>query len=716
MRRSRLIAFALAAWCGADAAALNAQASAPKPEIIRTAYGVPHIYADNLWAAGYGLGWVQAEDYGTRVVHGLVSGRGQMGRTFGRDSLDGDFGRRPIHAEAIRRWPTLERATQDVYDGFAVAINDFIRANRGRFNPAIEPDFTGWDVLAREMGGGGNPMTARRLVQRALGRSGSSGGSGSGGPSGEALSGFPTGWEGPVDGSNAWAVAPSRTASGRAILLRNPHLAWTAGYYEAHVVVPGRFDFYGDFRIGSPFGVVGGFNRDLGWATTNNNVDTDELYAVPLAPGLVDHILIDDRPVPLEPVDVTVEYRNGPGFSSETRRSWTSPFGPVVERAGGQAFILKAAGAGEHRGGEQFLRMMHAKTLAEWEAAVAMRARASSNFTYADRAGNIFYVWNGSLPALPHPSGGDSTVVAVTSSRQIWSQLVPYDSLPKVKNPPGGYVHQENSSPHFTNLLAPLDPANYPPNIEAPSLSLRSQLGADLIGTQGRKLTLENVLQLKNSTRMLLAERIKPDLLRAAAAASNGKIREATALLEQWDNTTDPDKRGGVLFEMWWRLYSRSTRQPFATQWAITEPTTTPRGLANPTAAVEALAQAVDSVTTRWGRIDVPWGEVHRVRIANHDVPVGGCLGVMGCFRTLAFQDDPDGKRRVSGGDGWILAVEFGATPRAYSVLAYGQSNDPSSPYYGDQAPMFARGEFKPIAYTRADVEKQAIRRYRPGQ
>ncbi len=704
MHRSTIFALALTAWCGAAAGPVAAQAVTPRPEIIRTAYGVPHIYAENLWAAGYGLGWVQAEDYGARVIHGLVGGRGQMGRVFGRDSMNGDFARRPMYAEAQRRWASLEVDTRDVYDGFAAAINDFIRANRGRFHAAIAPDFVGWDVLAREMGPT-NLMGARRLAQRALDRPA---GGATGGPSGD--------WEGPMDGSNAWAVAPSRTVSGRAILMRNPHLAWSAGYYEAHVVVPGRFDFYGDFRIGSPFGVVGGFNRDLGWSTTNNNVDTDEVYAIPLAPDLVDHLLIDGRPIPLESVSVTVEYRNGPGYSSETRQSWVSPFGPVVEQADGQAFILKAAGAGEHRGGEQFLKMMHARTIAEWEAALAMRAKSSSNFTYADRAGNILYVWNGSLPALPHPPGGDSTVVRVQSTKEIWSRLVPYDSLPKVKNPPGGYVHQENSSPHFTNLLAPLDPAHYPPNIEAPSLSLRSQLGADLIGKPGRKLTLEQVLDLKNSYRMLLAERIKPDLLRAAAAASNGKVREATTLLEQWDNTTGPDTRGGVLFEMWWRLYSRNNRQPFTTPWSVTEPTTTPRGLANPTAAVEALAQAIDSVTTRWGRIDIPWGEVHRVRIANHDVPVGGCLGAMGCFRTLAFQDDPDGKRRVSGGDGWIIAVEFGATPRAYSVLAYGQSNDPASPYYGDQAPMFARGEFKLIPYTRADVEKQAIRRYRPGE
>src|SRR5690606_30163960 len=98
-------------------------------------------------------------------------------------------------------------------------------------------------------------------------------------------------WEGDdeiEEGSNAWAFAPSRTRSGKAILLRNPHLDWTAGYYEAHITVPGELNFYGDFRIGGPFTIIGGFNEYLGWATTNNDPDTDEIYALDVDPARPD--------------------------------------------------------------------------------------------------------------------------------------------------------------------------------------------------------------------------------------------------------------------------------------------------------------------------------------------------------------------------------------------------------------------------------------------
>jgi acyl-homoserine-lactone acylase len=112
----------------------------------------------------------------------------------------------------------------------------------------------------------------------------------------------------------------------------------------------------------------------------------------------------------------------------------------------------------------------------------------------------------------------------------------------------------------------------------------------------------------------------------------------------------------------------------------------------------------------------VAWGEVHRVRRGNVDVPVGGCTGAIGCFRVLQFARDTDGKLVANGGDGWVLAVEFTDVPRAYSVLAYGQSPRPDSPWHADQAAMFARGEMKKVAFTGKDVDAQAVMRYRPGE
>ena len=152
----------------------------------------------------------------------------------------------------------------------------------------------------------------------------------------------------------------------------------------------------------------------------------------------------------------------------------------------------------------------------------------------------------------------------------------------------------------------------------------------------------------------------------------------------------------------------------FAQPWSAATPMSTPRGIKSPERAVAAFGWAVEEAKRRYGAFDVAWGDVHRVRIGAVDVPVGGCPGWMGCFRVLQYRTDPEGKRSVTGGDGWILAVEFGDVPRAYSVLGYGQSARKESPFYGDQAAMFAKGEMKRVLFSEAEIEAQTVRRYSP--
>ncbi len=688
---------------------------ADQVEIVRTAHGVPHIRAGNLRAASYALAYVQLEDHGPKVAIGLLRARGEMGLWFGRDSMASDFMAQRAYAIAVESYPLLEQATRDVYDGFAAGANRYVELHPDQFPVGFSPHFTGYDIAARDVNLN-RVQAASRFLQRMTRSRDSSAGAGDDAEG--DTSPLVEGRDPIEEGSNAWAFAPGRTKSGRAILVRNPHLSWSAGYYEAHVTVPGVMDFYGDFRIGGPFGVIGGFNRDLGWSTTNNDTDLDEIYALDVDSARADHYRFEGASVPLEREVVTVSYRNGPGISTETREMWRTPLGPVIHRDSGRIYVLRGAAEGEYRAGEQFLHMMRATSLAEWKEAMRIRARLNSNFTYADRAGNIFYVWNAAIPALPHASGGDTLAIPARSTADIWTRYVPFDSLPQLENPPGGYVRNENDSPYFTNMHKVLDRALYPDNFPEPSLRMRSQLSLQLIDNK-RKLSLEEVVQLKHSYRMLLADRVKGDLMAAVRASGpDDATTAAIALLEKWDNTAAPDSRGGVLFESWWRHYTSgaSADTMFAEPWTVESPLTTPRGLANPARAAEAFRAAMTETIQRYGSVDVAWGDVHRVRLGSVDVPVGGCGGALGCFRVLNFGTDPDGRRSVIGGDGWVLAVEFGDVPRAYSVLAYGQSPDPASPYHSDQAELFARGEMKRVAFTQRDVDAQAVRRYRPGQ
>ena len=355
-----------------------------------------------------------------------------------------------------------------------------------------------------------------------------------------------------------------------------------------------------------------------------------------------------------------------------------------------------------------------------------MRARATSNFTYADRAGNIFYIWMSALPKLPHPPGDDLAAVPARKTADVWTELVPFDALPQLLNPPGGYIHQENSSPHFTNVRNGIKTENAYPNFEEPRLSLRSQLAIQLIGGD-EKYSLEDVWRLKHNYRALLADRVKADLIAAVRAGNpTGDVASAIEVIEKWDNTTSPESRGSTLFEIWWQHYSGLRQgdqraplpdaQRYAKVWSVEDPLNTPRGLADRTRAAESFAWAVDETKKLYGNLDVAWGEVHRVRRGNVDVPVGGCGNDLGCFRILTYQRNKDGKLAAAGGDGWVIAVEFGDVPRAMSVLAYGESRKTDSPWNSDQAEMFARGEAKKVLFTEADINAGAVVKFRPGE
>ncbi len=728
---------------------VNAQDLADKVIIRRTAYGVPHIKAENMQAAGFALAYVQLEDYGRGIVDGMVKARGEwsqfneMPNPERAQSIDRDASAKLRYARAVETFPLLRKETQDILIGFAAGMNRYIEVHRGEFPEWLKADFTGFDVHAGDIGSHNSGSV--QAFMRALQRQNTSGRPDSRMGMQQSINGS-TVWARiadqaiephPDEGSNAFALAPGRTSSGKAILLRNPHLAWNAGYYEAQLEVPGQLNFYGDFRIGGPLITIGGFNQRLGFSTTNNDPDTDEIYSFQVSPTLPDHFLLDGASVPLEKKRVSVKFKNGAGIGEETREFLFTPFGPVFHRGEGKIYVIRDAGDGEYRLAEQFLMMMKARNLSEYKEAMRIQAKTSSNFTYADADGNIFYVWNAMTPNLPHPSGGDTAAIAASRSDQVWRSIIPFDSLPQLLNPKGGYLHNENDPFHYTNLNEVIDAAKFPPHFSQPILRLRSQHALDMIANK-KKFSLEDVVKLKYSQRMLLAERVKADLIAAVKQTSpSGEVAAALKQMESWDNTVNRESKGGVLFEIWWEHYvdlaNGGKRIPgtaasvgfpapannlFAEIWTPSHPAATPKGLANPGRAAEAFVKAIETAKNRYGSWDLAWGEVNRARIANKDIPISGATGELGTFSVLWFVPHKTDKlkRETRGGDGWVIAIEFGKTPRAYSVLTYGQSNKDGSPYFADQLELYANKQMKTVAFTEADIAKSIVKEYRPGR
>jgi acyl-homoserine-lactone acylase len=247
-------------------------------------------------------------------------------------------------------------------------------------------------------------------------------------------------------------------------------------------------------------------------------------------------------------------------------------------------------------------------------------------------------------------------------------------------------------------------------------LSLRTQHSLRLINND-KKFTLEEVRDLKHSPLMLLAERVKGDLLAALRAAEpTSELAAAIRALESWDNTVAAASRGGTLFATWWERYSDKGAGKFAVAWSAAEPMTTPRDLADKPRAVATFFEALQEVNSRYGQPDVAWGEAHRIRKGSVDLPVSGGSGLMGCFRVLDFRKDNDGKLAANSGDSWVFAVEFSQPPKAYTVVAYSESDVEGSPHFSDQAALFSANQMKRAAFTDAEIQGQLVRTYRPGE
>jgi acyl-homoserine-lactone acylase len=228
---------------------------------------------------------------------------------------------------------------------------------------------------------------------------------------------------------------------------------------------------------------------------------------------------------------------------------------------------------------------------------------------------------------------------------------------------------------------------------------------------------LEEVVEMKHSMKMLAADRLKGDLIVLMEKTSD--FKEVGAYLDAWDNTSAAESQGSVLFNEWFWNYRTlvGADSIYREPWDWEKPMSTPFGIYKPDHAVKAMEMAIDTLQIKYGSYKLAWGDVFRVRRGDVDVPVGGGSGTLGNFRVIYFgPEEEDGKRRVIGGDGWVFAVEFGKKIKAYSVLAYGQSNRPESPYFDDQAELFAENKMKNVAFSEQEIKKALIKTYVPGK
>lgn len=660
-------------------------------EILWDRYGVPHIYGRDTRAVFYGYGWAQAQSHADRILRLYGEARGRGAEYWGADyeattlwMLTNGVPQR------ARLWYRQQDPTFRRYlDAFAQGINDYARAHPEAIDPAVRQvlPVSGIDVVAH----------AHRLMNfiyvaspgRALGE---------GDPPDLA-----------EQGSNSWAVMPKKTANGHTLLLQNPHLAWATDYYiyyEAHLIAPG-FEIYGATQIGLPV-VRFAFNQRMGISNTVNSMLGATTYQLKLQDG---GYLYDGSVRQFERRRTSYQLRQPDGtMLKKPLEIRSSVHGPVYQRADGTTIAVRVAGLDRPGMLKQYHDMVSSKSFEEYSAALRRLQVPTFNILYADREGHIDYSFNG---MSPRRSEGDMAfwqgLVPGDSSRYLWTDIHSFDELPRVTDPPGGFVQNTNDPPWVASWPQTLKPANYPLYM-APrgAESLRAQSSVTMMAANDG-LTLERFRDLKISAHALMADRVLSDLLPAARADADAEVRAAAELLAQWDRNFSADARAALLFEEWARLFAGnafSGQANYAVPWSAAEPITTPRGIKNPAAAVEMLRKAIASTRRKYGAVDRAFGDASRFKLDNVDLPGSGGFGNLGAFRVITWSDvDKQGIRTPNHGETWVAMIEFATPVRAWGLMSYGNARQPGTKHHADQLELLSKGEFRELWLQRAQIE-----------
>ncbi|MCB4858205.1 penicillin acylase family protein [Sphingobium sp. PNB] len=684
-------------WLAALAAssAMTASVAAPSAkwgggEILWDSFGVPHIYARTEEGGFYGFGYAQAQSHGNLLLRMYGESRAQAAEYWGAKYESQDkwliANDVPERSKSWFRQQTPQMRKN--LDSFAAGVNAYAAAHPDRIAPEVKVvlPLTGVDIIGhaqRLMNFGYIASDRKVLSDPSINEAG---------------------------GSNAWAVAPSRSASGKAMLLANPHLPWAPSqltYYEAQINAPG-LAIYGATQVGLPV-LRFGFNNDLGFTNTVNTMQGFTSYRLTLEGS---GYRFDGKVLPFRSVTKSYKVKQADGsLKTVSFEQKSAVQGPVFTLPNGKTTIaLKVAGLDRPGVLQQYLEMGKARNWAGFEKALRKMQVVMFNIIYADRAGHILYLDNG---LLPRHANGDlsywSAPVPGDTSATLWKDVHSYDDMPKVLDPASGFVQNANDPPWLATWPRALDPRDFPAYV-APvgPMSQRAQMSVKLMsGTD--KIGFEDFVARKVTTTSLMAERLLPDLLAAASASADPDVQTAVTLLKGWDRRFEPDSRAALLFETWAAIFAPKNftdQSNYAVKWTLDDPLETPRGLKAPAAAVAMLKQAVAKTREVYGAVDRPYGEVSRFHIGDVNLPANGGFGNTGVFRTITWGPMKNGERTPVHGETWVSMVEFGTPMKAVGLMSYGNSSQPGSKHNSDQLRLLADKKFRTLWIDRADVEQ----------
>ncbi|GMN03276.1 acylase [Erythrobacter sp. MTPC3] len=715
---------ALATW--EPFAAHTADAPAPREytaEITRDPYGVPHIYGETDADVAFGVAMAQSEDDFFTLQDVIAMSRGRYGAIAGQDGAVFDYAYHLLDARgtAMREYPKLPADTRALFEAYAAGLNQFAADNPDEVKLANLFPVNGEDVAAgfvlRQPFFFGlaniiQPLVEGTPLRREFGpeipgfeNTPPAGPSALSQPD-QAHRGvhpLPWGEDAALLGSNAWAVTPEKSG-GPTTLISNSHQPLRGGvaWYELTVESGEGWHFTGANFPGSPFPFLG-HNENLGWTNTVNRPDMTDVYKLEMNEAGTQYRL-DGEWRDLESRTVTLPVRMGPVVLPIRRTIHRSIHGPVIENDEG-FFAIRYGGMDSVQQLDAYYRLNKAENLDEWQTQMARMAVPSTNFIYADREGNIAYVYNAAIPDRPEDVKANwRGVLDGSRSDLIWEGSVDYSELPKIINPSSGWLYNANNEPYTAAGAADdIRPENVSPILGVELKQTNRSRRAYKLLSEANLLDRETLERIKYDT-VYEREGYVADLWGALEAMeAQGDLAEARDLLLTWDFDADNEGRADALALLMIRDFMSAEYQ----------------NKSEAPDAKQALREAADHLKEHFGRIDPPMSDLIRLRQGEVDLPLDGGSDTLRASTT--WEVDDDGRLSLVHGDSFIQWVEWpapgsegDARVSSRSIQPFGSAiTRPESPHHTDQMQLFVDHKLKPVYFWREDAIAHATRQYR---
>jgi acyl-homoserine-lactone acylase len=694
----------------ADAAAWERQAQ--NVTIVRDDWGIAHISGKTDADAVFGMIYAQAEDDFNRVETNFLNSQGRLAEAEGESAIFRDLRMKLfVKPETMKAdYASSPEWLQRLMTAWADGLNFYLSTHPG-VKPRVITRFEPWMALTFSEGSIGGDIESISLA----------GLEGFYNKTGAITAGVD---EPPLDreprGSNGIAIHPSITTGKRALLLINPH---TSFFFRSELQMTSDegLNAYGAATWGQFF-IYQGFNPRVGWMHTTSGADGVDEYLETVTGKAGGYVYqygprdTDVRPVTVE--TIVVPYKTASGMASREFTVFRTGHGPVVREVDGKWVTVRLMQEPVKALMQSYGRTK-ANSLDEYRKTMDLHANSSNNTLYADADGNIGFFFTNFVPRRD-PKFDWSRPVDGSDPATEWQGLLDNADVPHIVNPSSGWVYNSNDWPWDAAGKNSIDRAKYPRYVEKSNAQMpRGVHALRVLGTR-KDFTMQGLLDAAFDAYQPAFAASIPALVSAwdqlpESNEPKRKTAEAIAVLRAWDFRWGVDSIANSLAVYYSQQGGGRGRGGTA-------------AAPDPEQLVRNLAAATDRLAADFGTWKTPWGQINRFQrndgaiVQQFDdsrpsIPVGFSSATWGSLASFGARTYPGTKRMYgTSGNSFVAVVEFGKDRvRARAVSAGGESGDPASKHFNDQAQRYATGNLREVYFYPDQLTGHTERSYHPG-